>query len=144
MLHEMELQQFPEQQARLHDSLPQLMQDAAAALLQHHQILLTNSDNSESQQQQQQQQQQQHVLMRQLADMLFALAVHAVDCEATAAAAAGSRDGSSSSSGGGSSAWYLCSGCVALVDAVASCSSTWDCCNMARGVSARNHAKLDM
>lgn len=135
MLHEMDLQQYPEQQAHLHDSLPQLMQDAAAALLQQQQTQLTESTSSSSNgSQQQEQQQQQHVLIQQLADMLFAMAVHAVDCEASAADV-GSKD-SYSSDGSSSAAWYLSSGCVALVDAVASCSSTWGCNDMARGVSA--------
>jgi uncharacterized iron-regulated membrane protein len=138
----MELQQFPEQQAQLHDSLPQLMQDAAAALQQHQQAEQANNSSRSSSDSQppppQQQQQPQHVLAGQLVDMIFAMAVHAFDCEtaAAAAAAAGSRDGCNDHSSSGSSAvWYLSSGCVALVDAVASYSSNSDFVNIARGVS---------
>jgi hypothetical protein len=66
--------------------------------------------------------------------MLFAMAVHAFDCE-NAAAAAGSRDGDSDDSSSGSAVWCLSNACVALVDAVASWSSTWEYINIARGVS---------
>jgi hypothetical protein len=133
LLHEMELHQIPEQQAQLHASLPRLMQDAAAALQEQHEAAATDG-SSGSELQQQQQLEQQHV-SGQLADMLFAIAVHALDCEAAAAAAVSSYDGNNSSSSG-SLAWYLDTSCVALVDAAAGCINSWRCDNMARGVSA--------
>jgi hypothetical protein len=119
------------------------MQDAAEALQQHQQAGQTNSSGGSSSSELGQQQQQQLVLVQQLADMLFAMAVHAVDCEATAAAATvGSSDGYDGHSSGSSSSsrgaiWYLSTGCVTLMDAAASYSSAWDFTNIARGVSSK-------
>jgi hypothetical protein len=134
LLHEMELHQFPEQQAQLHASLPQLMHDAAAALQEQHKAAVADGSSGSELQQQQQQPEQQHILTGQLADTLFAMAVHALDFEA--AAAASSYDGNESSSSSSSSAWYLNASCLALVDAAAGCINSWGCSNMARGVRA--------